>query len=432
MRKSGKKAHFLGGLKMPNLSKTLDCRLGTARQSRLCHCEGSEAISLHHSLFLVRHSIFTTTFTFLLLLFNIASPAQAKYGGGTGEPNDPYLIYDANHMNAIGADPCDWDKHFKLMADIDLSGFTGTEFNIIGTDFDNTFKGVFDGNGHKISNFTYTSTGTDYIGLFGYADDPNVEIKDLGLINPNIDAGTGSFAGSLVGVNLGTLTNCYAQDGSVSNSGASSYDGVGGLVGYNSGPMTNCYSTADVTSAYRVGGLVGWNNTGTISNCCAQGDSVSGNQYIGGLVGYNREGTITNCYSAPVVSGNFNVGGLVGGNRNGIITNCYSEGSVYGDRMYVGGLVGSTYYGKITNCYSIGGVAGELLVGGLVGQNEVGEITDSFWDTDTSGQSTSAGGTGLQTDEMLMQSTFTDVGWDFTTPVWTIDEVGNTFVTRRT
>ena len=74
------------------------------------------------------------------------------YTGGTGEPNDPYLIYDANQMNAIGADPCDWDKHFKLMADIDLSRFTGTDFNIIGywdeRGPNEPFTGVFDGTGH--------------------------------------------------------------------------------------------------------------------------------------------------------------------------------------------------------------------------------------------------------------------------------------------
>ena len=59
--------------------------------------------------------------------------ARAQYGGGAGEPNDPYLIYTAEQMNAIGADPNDWDKHFKLMADIDLSQYTGTEFNLIGS-----------------------------------------------------------------------------------------------------------------------------------------------------------------------------------------------------------------------------------------------------------------------------------------------------------
>ena len=89
---------------------------------------------------------------FLVMLYFSGLPAQAQYGGGSGEPNDPYLIYTAEQMNAIGANPNDWDKHFKLMADIDLSAYTGTAFNIIGS-----FRGVFDGNGHTISNFTYTS-----------------------------------------------------------------------------------------------------------------------------------------------------------------------------------------------------------------------------------------------------------------------------------
>jgi len=89
------------------------------------------------------------------------SGLSAKYGGGTGEPNDPYLIYTAEQLDDIGAEPNDWDKHFKLMADIDLSAYEGTDFNIIGYWVqwyfpDNMpFTGVFDGNGHRISNFTY-------------------------------------------------------------------------------------------------------------------------------------------------------------------------------------------------------------------------------------------------------------------------------------
>jgi hypothetical protein len=62
-------------------------------------------------------------------------------------------------MNAIGAIPNDWDRHFRLMADIDLSAYTGTRFNIIGLDIDHCFTGVFDGNGHTISNFTYSGGG---------------------------------------------------------------------------------------------------------------------------------------------------------------------------------------------------------------------------------------------------------------------------------
>ena len=66
------------------------------------------------------------------------------YGGGCGTVPDPYLIYTAEQMNNIGANPDDWDKHFKLMNDIDLSGYTGTSFNLIGAS-DDRFSGSFDG-----------------------------------------------------------------------------------------------------------------------------------------------------------------------------------------------------------------------------------------------------------------------------------------------
>jgi hypothetical protein len=320
-------------------------------------------------------------------LFSLDAVAQRKYGGGTGEPNDPYLIYTAEQMNAIEAEPNDWDKHFKLMADIDLSGFTGTDFNIIGyfrgAFWPEAFTGVFDGNGKKIYNFSYTSTDRDIIGLFRYVDGENAQIKDLGLIDPNV-AGT-EDVGSLVGdFWSGTITGCYVNGGSVSGGGY-----VGGLAGASSGTITNCTSSA----------------------------SVSGNDYVGGLVGGNN-GTITNCYANATVTGGDNVGGLVGVNVNGYII------------PSLGGLTPFSY-GTITNCYSLGHVTGGWRVGGLVGENR-GEVTDSFWDTKTSGQVTSDGGTGKTTAEMQMASTFTDAGWDFvgesvngTEDIWSICEGTN-------
>ena len=98
-----------------------------------------------------------------VVMVGAVGSAQGKYGGGTGEPNDPYLIYTADQMNAIGADSNDWDKHFKLTADIYLGGYTGTSFNIIGPNLTTPFTGVFDGNDHTVSNFIYNSTGTDRI-----------------------------------------------------------------------------------------------------------------------------------------------------------------------------------------------------------------------------------------------------------------------------
>jgi hypothetical protein len=317
--------------------------------------------------------------------------SKPYYGGGNGGPNDPYIIYTAEQLNSIGLAPCDWDKHFLLCADIDLSNLNGISFNIIGIFWTIPFTGVFDGNGHTISNFNYTSTYTDFIGFFGYVQGV---IEDLGLIDPNVDAGRGRDVGSLVGAfgGTGTITNCYVEGGSVEGLGY-----VGGLVGNNYGTITNCYATGRVSGSRDVGGLAG-SNWGDITNCYA-GSSVSGTGVeVGGLVGFNRRwcsgGTPPTCYY-------------------GTIINCYSTGRVSGTRD-IGGLVGYNYLGTIMNSYSTSSVTGKYdRVGGLVGYSVDGEVTDSFWDIEASGQTTSDGGTGLPTAEMQMQGTFTDAGWDF-------------------
>lgn len=144
----------------------------------------------------------------LLAICLLSRPAEAQYGGGSGTADAPYLIYTGEQMNEIGANPGDFDKHFKLMADIDLAPYTSTDFNIIGTGYWDAFTGVFDGSGHTISNFSYIPADANNIGLFGYV---RGVIKDLGLIDANIDAGTGDYVGSLVGyIYIGTITNCYA------------------------------------------------------------------------------------------------------------------------------------------------------------------------------------------------------------------------------
>ncbi|UCG49193.1 MAG: hypothetical protein JSU94_05300, partial [Phycisphaerales bacterium] len=239
--------------------------------------------------------------------------AQAKYGGGTGEPNSPYLIRTAEQLNAIGAEPNDWDRHFKLVANVDLSPYTETDFNIIGLWVDSSsrdnkpFAGVFDGNGHTISNFTCTSRRTSCVGLFAYVDGRNAHIKDLGLIHAVVHARrvVGSLAGQVL---RGTVTNCYVKGGAVTGSG-----GVGGLVGQNWGTITDCCADVSVTGGNNTGGLVGDNRAGgSISRCCSTG-RIKGREYVGGLTGNNR-GTIIDCYATGGVSGAGIVGGFVGGN----------------------------------------------------------------------------------------------------------------------
>lgn len=282
---------------------------------------------------------------------------HTAYGGGTGTADDPYLIFTASQMNRIGIYYVDWYSHFKLMADIDLGSYTGDSFNIIGGPL-SKFRGVFDGNGKRIYNFTYTSVfpNIHLKGLFRHLDGANAEIKDLGLVNPNLNGGAGTEVGALVG---------------------------------------------------RLSG------SGSISGCSMEGGSVSGGSTVGGLVGLVENGTISNCYATCDVSVNNDyVGGLVGENEdNGTISNSYAKGTVSGD-FYTGGLVGASH-GAISKCYATGRVTGNYDFGGLLGIKFGSSVTDCFWDVNSSGQDGSDGGTGKTTLEMKTKSTFTSSGWDF-------------------
>jgi len=400
----------------------------------------------------------------------------AAYSGGTGEPNDPYLIATAEDMNEIGANPDDWDAYFLLTADINLADYTGTQFNITGYyerwDSPNNapFTGIFDGNGHTISNFTYTTTDTDYIGIFGYINKSAAVIKNVNLVNPNVHAaGDSDSVGSLVGHlengkiigcavdsgnsvgrtcvgglvgynNRGTISDCNAN-GEVSgnwvfgglvghnfntilncnaSSSVSGHQNMGGLVGCNNGRISNCYAIGNVSGDDYPGGLVG-KNYGTVSDCYATG-YISGGGYVGGLVAENFYGTISNCFATGDTSGALYTGSLLGWNWYGPIENCYATGNVSGDNQ-TGGLVGRNVHSPISNCYATGAVDGNDYTGGLVGINlgTLSTITASFWDIETSGQPGSDGGTPKTTAEMKRQSTFMDAGWDFI-EIWNIGE----------
>jgi hypothetical protein len=155
---------------------------------------------------------------------------------------------------------------------------------------------------------------------------------------------------------------------------------------------------------------------GLIKNLGIENFAVSGSEYIGGLVGWNS-GNISNCYLMGTVSGISFVGGLVGLSYNGNISQCYSMSAVSGNGYgwSIGGLVGRNYDAGINNCYSAGKVSsssGSLDVGGLVGSDYSGSVVGSFWDVNTSCQTGSSGGVGLNTLQMKQKASFT--GWDFT------------------
>jgi len=298
--------------------------------------------------------------------------ARIYYDGGEGTQGNPFEINTPAQMNEIGQNPEDWDKYFILTADIDLSDYTGAQYNIIGDNTTN-FTGIFNGNDHTISNFSYTPAEPNSIGigLFGYVC-LDGEIKDLGLVNSNVNAGTGIYVGTLAGSNCGTISNCYVAAGTVDGDYC-----VGALVGYNQGNswISRCYATGSVQGGYSVGGLVG-ENTGfaTIADCYATA-SVVGDDKIGGLLGWNDDPNsyISDCYATGLATGNTDVGGLAGANNGGVI--------------------------------------------------------DSFFDVETGGPDNGIG-TPKTTKQMKTASTFFDVNWDLVA-TWNIEELQTYPLLRR-
>ncbi|MFC2188629.1 beta strand repeat-containing protein, partial [Fulvivirgaceae bacterium LMO-SS25] len=169
-------------------------------------------------------------------------------------------------------------------------------------------------------------------------------------------------------------------------------------------------------------GLFSYLNGGKVEGLGVVDVNISGQDVLGGLVAVVDLGsTVTECFATGSVTGRNNIGGLVGVINQAIISNSYSRVSLSASGMFAGGLIGAFISSTVTNSYSTGNIGGAATSkGGLIGQIQTaGTITNSFWDTDTSNQATSAGGTGKTTVQMKTQSTFTDAGWDFTS-IWSI------------
>jgi filamentous hemagglutinin family protein len=228
---------------------------------------------------------------------------------------------------------------------------TGTTYTraLIGTNSSGTttteFRGLFDGLGHTITGLTINAPGTDYIGLFGYFQ--NGSISNIGLVG-----------GSVIGG-----------------------DNVGALIGeQDDGVVQTSFATTAVTGSLRTGGLIG-----TVV----------------------KEAVLQSSYATGAVTGTSRTGGLVGEvNFGGILQNDYATGAVAGSDT-TGGLVGyysqSSVAGSIQTSYSSGAVTGATQTGGLIGETLTGSgatTTDASWNIQTSGVTTSDGGTGLSTAQV--------------------------------
>jgi hypothetical protein len=298
--------------------------------------------------------------------------SSPPFSGGDGTAGDPWQIATAEELdnvrNYLGSAHA--DKHFVLIADINLTGFGGAEgWEPIGT-YADRFTGTFDGQEHVIENLFIDRSGTDAVGLFGWFDSGG-EVKNVGL--ENVDVTGHGAVGGLIGFCVvdGTVSNSYST-GEVSGNGGY----VGGLIGANQGAVSNSYSTSKVSGSNYVGGLVGVDQ-GTVSNSHSTG-RVTGDTGVGGLAGLSY-GPVTNSYSTGPVTGDRGVGGLVGVS-DWTVSNSYSTGEVSGNG-FVGGLIGATS-GTVSNSYSTGSVTRtsgtEENLGGFVGRSVDATIEYSY------------------------------------------------------
>lgn len=354
---------------------------------------------------------------FFALLLAGALRCEARYSGGSGTTDDPYLISTAEDMVDLAHTLDDWWLCFRQTADIDLGETTARAVVMIGTE-EMPFGGIFDGGGHAIANFTCTYEGANGVGLFGVVRNYSAEIRNVVLLDPNVSAPAVEYVGALVGrVRNGSVNNCHVRRACVTG-----HMGVGGLVGWNQGAIANCSATGVVSGALSVGGLLGVTFWGEdVTDCWAEA-VVTGDKRVGGFAGNCSLASIHWCCAAGKAEGQIDVGGFLGCGEGGVVTNSYTTAAATGS-MYVGGFVGrndlscncsaGALPSETIQCYATGAVTGESLSGGLVGSNHESIVQRCFWDIETSGLATSDGGTGLPTAQLQQAQTFMDAFWDF-------------------
>ena len=255
------------------------------------------------------------------------SLAAAKDLGYTIESNGSYTVYNADGLLNVAelVNGGKTDINITLDKNIDL---TGKDWTPIGTSFDNSYTGTFDGGGHTITGLTIT-TKDQFVGLFGYLNRAgtvkNVVMEGIQITSNHMFGNTGGVAG----FSWGTIENCSVS-GSVSGTKC-----VGGVVGaQKAGSITGCSSSATVKGTVDVGGVAGQtNSSATLTACYATGNvtieiNPAKNIAGGSLVGMNAGSSLLACYATGNVTstgsstGNVHIGGFLGDNYT-TVTACY-------------------------------------------------------------------------------------------------------------
>ena len=253
------------------------------------------------------------------------SLAAAKDLGYTIESNGSYTVTSADGLMNVAklVNGGKTDINITLDKNIDL---TGKGWTPIGTSFDNSYKGTFDGGGHTITGLTVT-TNDQFVGLFGY-------LNRAGMVKNVVMEG--------IQITSNHMFGC-----------------TGGVVGYSWGTIENCSVSGSVSGTDCVGGVVGSQKAGSIIGCCSSA-TVKGTHYVGGVAG-EKWGTMTACYATGNVTleiasqkNNFG-GGVVGLNGGSRVLACYATGNVTSTgsstgNVHIGGLFGDSYT-TVTACY---------------------------------------------------------------------------------
>ena len=255
------------------------------------------------------------------------SLAAAKDLGYTIESNGSYTVTSADGLMNIAelVNGGKSDINITLDTDIDL---TGKDWTPIGTDYDNSYKGTFDGGGHTIKGLTVT-TNDQFVGLFGYLD------------------------------KAGTVKNVVMEGIQITSNHVLMSGNTGGVVGYSWGTIENCSVSGSVSGTNCVGGVVGSQKAGSITGCSSSA-IVKGTRYVGGVAG-EKWGTMTACYATGNVTLEINSpqdlsgGGVVGLNGGSTVLACYATGNVNSKgsntgNVHIGGLFGDSYT-TVTACY---------------------------------------------------------------------------------
>lgn len=347
-------------------------------------------------------------------LYNIRDDLQALGTNLQGAPPGGFIGYEL--MNDLDFSLDTDYSDLSLKSDVS----TGSGWDPIGTS-SNPLSTEFEGNGFTISELLINNT-TDFNGIFGYGNllskirNLNVEIKFFSARNYN---------GGIIGWTDGDVIGCSVK-GDISATGLS-----GLLVGeLGQGDVTSCFTEGNINgSGSYIGGLIGrresfTSETSTISKSSSSAN-VSSDGSVGGLIGSLNRGTalLKQCYATGnVTSSNWYAGGLVGFVTSlSTVSSCYSTGNTTSTTRNVGGFIGTASSGNVTTSYSTGTPIGTSVIGGFLGSGSAGST--SYWDTSTSGFTTSSGEeVGLTTSEL--QGPTSDIGiyvtwdpniWDFGT-----------------